>query len=146
MNAIVMNMLTGAVSEYSNWEFDSVAGTKAGSATGLYALGGDLDIEAPVVAEVITGKPLWGDSRKKHLQMVFFSMKGTGNGELIVQGESSEYRYPFPVRSAGQSRAKPGLGIRENYLAFGFSNPGGESFRIDRIEVLDTQSSTRRTA
>ncbi len=141
---IVMNTLTGAVSEYATFAFDSITETHAGSATGLYTLGGDTDNGAAIVAEVITGKPLWGDQRKKRMDMVWLSMKGEGTAELIVQGEANEWRYNFPVRTSGQSRAKPGLGIRENYLAFGFSNPGGERFSIDQIEVSDVKSNTRR--
>ena len=37
--AIVMNTLTGAVSEYDNFGFQAVTPTMAGNATGLYALG-----------------------------------------------------------------------------------------------------------
>ncbi len=144
MTAIVMNTLTGAVSEYANFDFDSISETHAASAIGLYTLGGETDNGAEIVAEIITGKPLWGDQRKKRLDMVWLSMKGEGTAELIVQGENDEWRYNFPVRATGQSRAKPGLGIRENYLAFGFSNPGGEAFTLDQISVSVAQSNTRR--
>ena len=141
---IVMNTLTGAVSEYSNFAFDSITDAHSASATGLYTFGGDTDNGVEIVAEIITGKPLWGDQRKKRLDMVWLSMKGEGVAELIVQGENDEWRYNFPVRATGQSRAKPGLGIRENYLAFGFSNPGGEAFTLDQIGVSVAQSNTRR--
>lgn len=146
MNAIVMNTLTGAVTEYSDFDFDSVAGTLAGNPSGLYTLGGDTDDGNPIVTDVVTGKTLWDDSRKKFLDMVYFSIPdGEGRGELIVQGAGeAEYRYPFPFRPSGQSRAKPGKGIRENYLAFGFSNPDGDDFTLDRVEVLVAQSRTRR--
>ncbi len=144
MKTIVMNTLTGAVSEYDNFAFDSVTTAHAASATGLYTLGGETDNGVEIVAEVITGKPLWGEQRKKRIDMVWVSVKGEGTAELIVQGENDEWRYNFPVRATGQSRAKPGLGIRENYLAFGFSNPGGEAFTLDQISVSVAQSNTRR--
>lgn len=141
---IVVNTLTGSVSEYATFDFDSITETHAGSATGLYTLGGDTDNGVAIVAEVITGKPLWGDQRKKRMDMVWLSMKGEGVAELIVRGENGEWRYNFPVRASGQSRAKPGLGIRENYLAFGVSNPGGEAFTIDQISVSVAESNIRR--
>lgn len=146
MDAIVMNTLTGAVTEYDNYGFHAATPTHAGNATGLYAFGGDLDVAQPIVAEAVTGETLWGDSRKKFLDMVYFSIPdGEGRGELIVHGAGeTEHRYDFPFRSSGQSRAKPGKGIRENYLAFGFSNPDGDDFTLDRIEVLVAQSKTRR--
>ena len=141
---IVVNTLTGSVSEYATFDFDSITETHAGSATGLYMLGGDTDNGVAIVAEVITGKPLWDDQRKKRVDMVWLSMKGEGVAELIVRGENDEWRYNFPVRSSGQSRAKPGLGIRENYLAFGISNPDGEAFTIDQISVSVAESNIRR--
>lgn len=138
-----MNTLTGAISEY-DWNFQSITQDYAGDATGLYTLGGDTDNGVEIVAEIVTGKLLWGDQRKKRLDMVWLSLKGEGTGELIIQGENDEWRYNFPVRLTGQSRAKPGLGIRENYLAFGFSNPGGEAFALDQITVSVVESNTRR--
>ena len=140
---IIFNTLTTSVSEYSLAP-QSITPTHMGDALGLYLLGGDLDDTQPVIGEVITGGTQWGASLKKHVGMVYFAMTGEGGGELIVQGKSNEYRYSFQVRSSGQSRAQPGKGIRENYLAFGFSNPDGYYFQLDRIEVLVAQSKTRR--
>ena len=145
MNTIVLNTLTGAVSEYSNFEFQSLTPTHAGSETGLYALGGDLDVAAPIISTVTTGKTLWGDTLKKRIKMVFFALLGSGNATMTVAGKSASYTYPFPVRASGESRCPPGLGIRENYLSFNFSNADGADFRLDRIEVATTQSTTRRT-
>lgn len=139
---IILNTLTAAVSEYSLAP-QSITPTHMGDALGLYLLGGELDDDQPIVAEVITGDTQWGSSLKKHLDMVYFAMTGS-DGELIVKGKADEYRYSFPVRGSGQSRCKPGMGIRENYLAFGFSNPDGSDFQLDRIEVSVAQSKTRR--
>ena len=96
------------------------------------------------MATVTTGKQLWGGSLKKMLQMVYFSLKGSGTSTMTVTGENASHSYPFPVRPDGQSRSKPGLGIRENYLAFGYSNTDGADFQLDRIEVLVAESKNRR--
>ena len=144
MNAISFNTLTGAVAEYTGFGFQSITPTHAGSATGLFALGGDTDDGRPIVATVTTGKQLWGGSLKKMLQMVYFSLKGSGTSTMTVTGENASHSYPFPVRPDGQSRSKPGLGIRENYLAFGYSNTDGAAFQLDRIEVLVAESKNRR--
>ena len=140
---IVFNTLTSAVTEYS-LSPQSITPTHMGDALGLYQLGGDLDDTQPIVSEVITGDTLWGESLKKLVGMVYYSITGDGTGECIVRGKSNEYRYSFPIRATGQSRSQPGKGIRENYLAFGFSNPDGSDFQLDRIEVLIAQSTTRR--
>ena len=81
---IVMNTLTGAVSEYDNYAFDSMADTKAGSATGLYAIGGDTDAGITITGEIVTGKPLWGDQHKKHIEAVWLSMKGEGMEDVHI--------------------------------------------------------------
>ena len=143
-NAIVMNTLNGSVTEYDNFEFQSITPTLAGNATGLYALGGDLDIDQPIVGSVVTGKTLWSDLKKKFLDAVHFAMKGSGTSELKVVTESTSYSYPFPVRPTGVSRGKPGRGIRENYLAFGYSNADGADFQLDSIEVPAYPSKNRK--
>ena len=144
MNTIVLNTLTGAVSEYTNFAFHAVTPTHAGSATGLFAFGSDLDIDQPIVSDVRTAKKLISSTLKKHMELVYFAMQGSGTSELTVFGNAGQWTYPFPVRSSGESRAVPGRGIRENYLGFGYRNPAGDAFRIDRIEVLTNESKNRR--
>lgn len=144
MNTIVLNTLTGAVSEY-DFVFQSITPTHAASVNGLYALGGDTDMGNPILATVVTGKTQWKDSLKKVARMVYFALKGSGVSALIVQGETASYTYPFPVLPAGESRSVPGRGIRENYLAFGYSNTDGANFQLDRIEVDTVLSTNRRT-
>ena len=52
MNTIACNTLTGAVSEYTGFGFQSLTPTHAGSANGLFALGGDTDAGLPIVANI----------------------------------------------------------------------------------------------
>lgn len=147
MNTICMNTMTGAVTEYDGFAFQSITPRYAGSVNGLFGLGGDSDAGQPIQAEVLTGRMLWGDARKKFAPTVWFSMLGTGGaveeGELLVQGQSGSWAYRFAVRPAGESRAQPGRGIRENYLAFGYRNVDGVDFQIDLIEVGDVSSKRR---
>lgn len=144
MNTTVLNTMTGAVSEYDGFAFQSITPTHAGDVAGLFLFGGDTDAGAPIVASAVTGKTLLGESVKKIAQVVYFSIKGSGNSTMTVFGESASYSYPFPVRPSGESRSTPGKGIRENYLAFGYSNTDGADFQLDRIEVKIASSTTRR--
>lgn len=148
MNTLVLNTTTGAVSEYEGYAFDSLAGNLCAKATGLYEAGADTDNGVPIVAEILTGETLWGATLKKRLGTVYVACPTSeGDGELIVQARNAtttQYRYPVLKRDDGQSRAVPGKGIRANYLAFGFSNPDGGAFAIDRIEVDVVQSQSRR--
>lgn len=144
MTTIVMNTLTGAVTEYSGFDFQSITPTHAGSTLGLYEFGGDTDIDIPIVASVVTGKTLWSDIRRKFMDAVYFAMAGNGTSSMSVITPDTEYDYPFEVRPNGVSRAKPGRGIRENYLAFGYSNTDGANFRLDQIEVPQNPSKNRK--
>ena len=143
MNTIVLNTLAGAVSEYDNFDFHGITPTHGGSATGLFAFGGDMDIDQPIVAQVRTPKPLREDTRKKHVSTLYFSMKGAGNFQATVFGEGAVWNYSFPGQASGQTRCLVGRGIRENYMGFGFSNPTGQQFQLDRIEVLMHASQRR---
>lgn len=143
MTTIVMNTINGAVTEY-DWAFQSLTPGHAGDVTGLYALGGETDAGMPIVATITTGTKFWGSTLKKFIAGVYFAMRGAGRGTLTVHCTAANYTYEFPVRATGQSRAVTGRGIRENYLAFTYQNPDGDGFAIDRIEVLATQSASRR--
>jgi hypothetical protein len=56
MTAIVMNTLTGAVTEY-DWTFTSLSAKHASDANGLCTLGGDTDAGAAITGEVRGGTP-----------------------------------------------------------------------------------------
>lgn len=142
--AIVMNTLNAAVTEYENFEFQSITPTHAGAVTGLFLLGGDLDIDQPIIGSIQTGKTLIDETRKKYVDVVHFAMSGSGDGTLAVAGQTDSYSYSFPIRAAGVSRGKPGRGIRENYLAFGFEKTDGGDFQLDRIEVPVAASKNRK--
>ena len=142
MTTIVLNTLTRAVTEY-DWEFQSITPSHAGDATGLYALGGDTDNEIDIDASFATGKTQMGTPARKRVDEVFFSMTGDTPANLVVDA-SSVYTYSFTVSGQGVSRALPGRGLRENYLAIGFSNSNVGDFRIDKIEANIAQSDNRR--
>ena len=144
MNMIVCNTLSGAVTEYTRHTFQSITPTHAGDATGLFALGGDTDAGLPIVASIELPPTLRESTLKKYLGMVYLSMSGEGTAEFTVFGKTQDWSYPFPLRDSGQTRCKPGGGIRENYLGFGLTTPQGQAFTLDRVEVLLLESKTRR--
>lgn len=142
---IVCNTLNGAVSEYSRHAFQSITPTHAGDATGLYALGGDTDAGLPIVAAIELPPTLRETTLKKHIAMAYVSIKGPGVMRFTVLGEPpAVWNYDFPLRKDGQTRCPVGKGIRQNYMGFGLSNPAGQMFTLDRVEVLELQSKTRR--
>lgn len=143
MPTIVMNTLSGAVTEYE-WTITSISAALAGSAGGVHSLAGASDAGSPIAASITTGKKLWGDINKKFASCIYVAMSGSGIGRARVETIGQTYAYEFPVLASGISRAVTGRGIRENYLGFGFDNVGGADFRIDSIEPVTATSSTRR--
>lgn len=144
MNTIVCNTLLGAVTEYTRHDFDAITPTHGGGATGLFALGGDTDAGLPITSEIRLPATLRDDTLKKRIDMVYVSIKGASDAQLAVYGAAGEWVYDFPLRATGQSRCRPGRGIRENYLGFALRMPFGQSFTLDRVEVLHDTSKTRR--
>lgn len=141
---IILNTLNRAVSEYSDQGFQSITPTHAGAATGLFEFDGGMDGGQPIVAEIRLPGTLRKNTLKKHIKALYVSMQGVGSMQVEVFGNTQSWRYQMPVRGSGQSRCIVGKGIRENYLGFGLSNPAGQDFKIDRIEVLEATSTTRR--
>ncbi len=144
MNTITLNTLTGAVSEYTGFGFQSVTPTHGGSATGLFTFGGDTDAGLPIVADIGLPATLRDSTLKQAISMVYLSMHGEGSAVFTVQGAQQDWDYTFALRASDQTRCPVGRGIRENYLGFGLSTPGGQAFTLDRVEVLTAQSKTRR--
>ena len=145
MTTICLNTLTGAVSEYSGFAFQSITPTHAGDAVGLYLLGGNLDGTVAIAASITTAKVQIGENRRTHIDGIFASVKGSGTATVTVIGEDVSYDYVMTVMSDGVSRVKPGRGFRENYVAVGFANALGADFQLDQLEILVAASTNRRT-
>lgn len=142
---IVVNTLTGAVSEYSAHEFHSITPTHAGNAAGLYAFGGDTDADLPIVATLQLPATLRESTLRQAIEMVYLSMRGEGKAQFAVLGAGGQrWAYEFPLRASDVTRCPVGRGIKENYLGFELSTPNGQAFALDRIEVLNAKSKNRR--
>ena len=98
----------------------------------------------PIVADIGLPATLRDSTLKQAISMVYLSMHGEGSAVFTVQGAQQDWDYTFALRASDQTRCPVGRGIRENYLGFGLSNPGGQAFTLDRVEVLTAQSKTRR--
>lgn len=144
MTTIVCNTLNGAVTEYTRYTFQSITPTHGGDATGLFSLGGDTDNGLPIVSSIRLPATLRESTLKHAIEMVYLSMRGSGSAQFTVHGAEQSWNYSFALRASGQTRCQVGRGIRENYLGFGLSNPAGQAFTLDRVEVLNSQSKTRR--
>lgn len=145
MNLIVLNTLTTAVTEH-DIGVHAMSANFFADETALYSRGGDTDNGTQIDAKIDTGCTDWGDSRFKLLECAYFSTVGSGSAFFNVRTQlGTIYSYNFALRDSGESHSKVGRGLRENRYAFGFANIGGADFRLDGMEVLIAQSSTRRT-
>lgn len=142
MTAIVMNTLTGAVTEY-DWAFKSLTATRAADDAGLYTQGGDTDNGAAIVAEMRGRKA--GGEKMQSVSTVYFTLQGPIAGVAIVQGNTAAWEFPVEARPGGVCAADTAKGIREVYLGFGFRNAAGADFRIDRIDADVAVSNYRRS-
>lgn len=146
MNTIVCNTLSGAVSEYADFNFHSITPKYAGDSSGLYELIGGTDEGRPIDADVHLPSTLRESTLKKSIKAAFFSMRGKGTALFTVHGpEAEQWTYDFPLRDSGQTRCIVGRGIRENYLGFSLKNTEGQYFTLDRVEIMASASKNRRT-
>lgn len=144
-NTIICNTRTGAVSEYSGHDFKSITPRHGTSGTGLCAFGGDTDAEQPIVATVQLPATLRESTLRQAIDMVYLSMRGEGVAQFAVLGSGAQrWSYEFALRASDVTRCPVGRGIKENYLGFELSTPSGQAFTLDRIEVLNVKSKTRR--
>ncbi len=145
MKSIVVNTLSGAVTEYRRPLY-SISATHGGNRDGVFVLQGDTDHGAPIVGELQTPVVNHGSTLQKSLSSIYCSGEGLACGMAEVLTRGKTWAYPLRFGGAGAARADPGRGIREIYLGFGLRFPGGQPFTVDRFEVVINQSKSRRVA
>lgn len=152
MTAIVMNTRTGAVTEYGDsFDFNSITSTHAASADGLFALGGDADVSEDIDAAWLG--PKMGGLEVRRPDQVYAGVRGpadsTGKVRVVAGGKSAaagtEWLYDITVQASGISRStKPGMGIRENFLAYGYQNVDGAAFSMNLFQADEIISKQRK--
>lgn len=135
-----MNTRTGAVTEYSNYAFNSFA--KLGnwyvgaSSSGLYELVGDNDAGTDIVAEIKSGFMQWAGSRFSLFKGVYIATRGEGDFVLkLITGEGSTYHYSVTTRDMRTTKVHLGKGLRSRYFAFELIS-AGQNFDLDTIEFV----------
>jgi hypothetical protein len=141
--AYAINLTTGAVSHYTNYPFDNML--RFGSsyygigATGIYLLGGDLDLAVPIDAHIKTFATKLGIQNQKRVPYVYSS--GRSDGGVIVgvtadEGETYEYESDWgEVAGSTNHRIVVGKGVKGVYYSFDVKNVNGGSLELDEISV-----------
>jgi hypothetical protein len=136
----VINTRTGAVSEYSNYAFNSFAkiGNRyfGASSTGLYQLTGDDDNGADIIANIKSGYAEWGGSKFTMFKAAYLGVHGAGDYVLkLVTGDGKTYTYGISGRDMRSTKVHVGKGIRTRYFAFELTSTG-QDFDLDTIEFV----------
>ena len=138
--AWAMNTRTAAVTEYSNFEFNSYAqlGTKyvAARADGLYELTGDTDAGASIIADLKSGFAQWSSTHLGRIKAAYIATRGGGNYVLkITTGEGDEVVYSVATQGMRSAKIHMGKGLRTRYFAFELISVG-QDFDLDTLEFV----------
>ena len=135
-----MNTRTGAVSEYSNYAFNSFARMGniylGASDSGLYTLLGDDDAGTDIVAQIKSGFAQWAGSRFTIFKGIYLGVRGEGDFVLkLVTGDGNTYNYGVSTRDMRTTRVHTGKGLRARYFSFELISTG-QDFDLDTIEFV----------
>lgn len=135
-----MNARTGAVTEYTNYEFNSFAriGNKyvGASPTGLYELLGDDDAGTDIVATLTGGFMQFGGTHLSRLKAVYIAAGGEGGFVLRIEtGQGEVYNYAAATRDMRSTKVHMGKGQRARYFAFELIS-AGQDFDLDTLEFV----------
>jgi hypothetical protein len=142
-----INTRSGAVTEYSNYAFNSFA--KIGdvyfgaSSSGLYKLLGDDDAGTDIIADIKSGFAQWAGSKFAMFQGVYLGLRGSGDFVLkVITGDDKIYIYTVSAQSQQTTKITTGKGLKARYFAFELISTG-QDFDLDTIEFVPL-ASTRR--
>lgn len=137
----VVNPGTGAVTEYTNFAFNSFAAFGntylAAKSDGLYVLHGANDAGTSIVAQIRTALLQMNGGRLSALKGVYLGVRGNGTYQLkIIDGTGATSVYQFVVQNMETTKIRVGKGLRARYFAFELQNINGNDFDLDTIEIV----------
>ena len=135
--AFATNLETGAITEYTNFNFNSVSGDMACTDTGLFRLTGSDDDGTAIDASIETGKFDFGSSMLKRLSDAYLSISSDGNLTLTVTTESGTTAYTLTGTSNLETlKADLASGHEGRYWTIKVENVTGSTMELDSIELL----------
>jgi len=135
-----VNLTNGAVTEYTNFDFNSFApmGRKylAASEDGLFELDGADDAGTDIIARMKSGIMQVGAGRLSSIKGIYLGLRGGGSWVLkVVADEDKTYIYSIAAKSMKTTKVEVGKGLRARYFAYELVSTGQE-FDLDGIEFL----------
>lgn len=142
--ALVLNIENGALSDYSNYGFNSFCtfgGKKLGASTsGIYDLSGDTDSGTDIVSQIRTALQDGKTAMLKGVEDAVAGLTTDGmlDAKIVVDGGYSYAMKAFPPRESDAittQRFKAGRGIASRYLALELTNRSGADFAVESAEM-----------
>ena len=133
----VTNLEKGAVGEYTNYDFNSISGDMAATATGIYALVGSTDDGTAIDCSIELPKLDFGTSYLKRITDAYIGVNSDGDLSLTLTTETGPETYT--LKGTGQLETlKKDLakGHEGRYWEPTISNVNGSLIEIDTIELL----------
>lgn len=147
VTAWAMNMRNAAVTQYSNFQYNSFAkmGERYLGANdqGLWWMDGTLDGTRPVNSRITTGIIQPNGNKLAGVQYAYLGMRGTGQFTVTVTDEAgSSYNYTLNAVDMETSRVVFGRGFRTRYFTFSLESKG-QDFDLDNIEFVTSDISRK---
>lgn len=146
----VMNTRNEANSIYDGFEFDSLVThrgrTFAAGPGGLFELTGDDDNGNPIVASVLLDKTDFGTSYRKGMEGAYLGghlPDGLHVRVVTDDGRSRTYEAKQTPRLATR-RVALGKGLLSRYYQLEITNPEGQDFTLDTMELVPVTTKRRR--
>lgn len=145
----VVNLRTGAVTEYTDYAFESIVqmpdGTylAAGLDGNLYQLQGNTDNGQPIIADIMGGLLDMGGSRFTSLKAAYLGVRGQGKFylRLVTNGDVTR-TYEVSTRPLTTARVDIGKGLRSRYIQWELISTG-QDFDMTGIEFIPLVSGRR---
>jgi hypothetical protein len=142
-----MNTQTAAVTEYSNYNFNSFArlGTRyvAASDQGIYSLEGTTDNGTNIIAKIKSGFAQFSGSKFTSFKAAYLGVRGEGDFILrVVDGEGKSYDYAVSTRNTRSTKVHMGKGLRARYFSFELISTG-QDFDLDSVEFVPITENRR---
>lgn len=141
-SAWAMNARTGAVTEYTNYEFNSFARIDnkyvGANETGLYELLGDDDAGTDIIGVLEGGFLQFGGTRLSRLRAAYIAVHGDDDQDMVLKIETHDgdtYTYTANMRSGRSSKVHMGKGQRSRYFAWTLTSTG-QDFDLDSLEFV----------
>lgn len=139
----VMNTESFAVSEYSNYPFNSfaqIAGKYYGAnSNGLYLLEGDTDAGDAIEAYVSLGLTNFGEPRTKRMRAAHIGIRSDGKTLLRVKTDSNDTKY-YEIEESKNGLSSKKVPMQRNLLStywhFTLENVNGSDFELDSFEFV----------